>query len=221
MSSDLARERALRPIYHHLDTYHYSKALKLTYAKPQCEWPITIALRAHCLERSGKTLDACREIRILVSSLSNVHEEDKNNSPDKNSSDWSELDATIWMLGLGSEGETSSVGTATDSTTSASSTSNPTTSSSRGKGKKGKSKASANSKTSTTSNATTSSTCNVANKKSPLDMIHVLDYPNYKLQQMLSSSKFVEESFAFSKSMIYNPNDIADEVSIVIIYTDG
>ena len=61
------QERILRPIYNFLDTYNYTKALKLTHAKPQNKWPITIALRAHCLERIGRKLDACRELRVLLS----------------------------------------------------------------------------------------------------------------------------------------------------------
>ena len=85
--SDLMRERALRPIYSYLDTFSYSRALKHTYAKPQNQWPITIALRAHCLQRMGKKLDACREIRILLSFLTlDKDEKEKGRERNKNNS---------------------------------------------------------------------------------------------------------------------------------------
>ena len=216
--SDLAREKALRPIYTHLDTFNYSKALKLTYAKPQCDWPITIALRAHCLERSGRKLDSCREIRILVSALSKSNGSGSGSNSNGDGDEWSELDGTIWMLGLGSEGEQSTVGTnqtsASETMAASSSSGNTGSSSSKGKGKKGKGKSSsakASSNSNSGNSGATTQTKSVT--KSPLDMIHVLDLPKYKLQQILSSSKFVEHSFMLDK-IPFQPIQIVDEVSL-------
>ena len=85
-------EKALRPIYQALDRNQFSKALKLTQEKPQSEWPITVALKIHCLHRSGNSLDACRELRGMLGVLGD---------------DWNELDERIWLLGLGTHEPTS------------------------------------------------------------------------------------------------------------------
>lgn len=197
--TEQAKERALRPIYSALDSFNYSKALKLTYAKPLCDWPITIALRAHCFERTSRKLDACREIRILATSLSTLKGENDNAS--RVDDDWCELDEMIWLLGLGSEGERSSVGM-TDVGVSLTNSA----SSSKGKNKKGKSKTSGtslNDKTVDISNTYVSST---------VDIVNVLDLPRHKLQSEVSSSKCIINSFTSTKN-VFDPNDIVDEVS--------
>lgn len=223
--SDQAREKALRPIYNALDSYQYSKALKLTYSQPQSEWPITVALRAHCLERCSKSLDACREIRILLSCLSSGgavgaggtsgEGGKKSSTSDDKDDDWSEIDEMIWLLGLGSEGEKSSVGTYDGvSGEEGVSSGNTASSSTKGKGKKGKGKtttAAAAAAASNKSNTSGSGTSTQKNAVSPLDIIHVLDLPKYKVQQTLYSTKFIANSFAPAK-LNFKPNDIVDEV---------
>lgn len=215
--SDPNQERALRPIYAFLDSYNYTKALKLTYAKPQCNWPITIALRAHCLERCRRKLDACRELRILISALSRTTSNRSSSDSGNDDFSWCELDELIWILGLGSEGEKSSVGIADSSLTGSSgsggtSSGGGATSSSGGKGKKGKGKG-GSSKSSSSSSASTSK--NNVNKtkveKAPLDLIHILDLPQYKRQEILASSKYIQATFTDVNTL--KTEDVLDGVS--------
>jgi hypothetical protein len=91
-------EKALRPIYQALDRNQFSKALKLTQEKPQSEWPITVALKIHCLHRSGNSLDACRELRGMLGVLCD---------------NWDELDERTWLLGLGTQEPSDSVSNST------------------------------------------------------------------------------------------------------------
>ena len=213
--SDQAQERALRPIYAYLDTYNYTKAIKLTYNKPQCNWPITTALRAHCFERCGRKLDACRELRILVTALTERSSSETSDEKTEEGKDWCELDELIWVLGLGSEGERSTVGMVGDSSSGSGgggggSSSGGGGGSSSGKGKKGKgksssSKSSASSATKKKSNETV---------KAPLDLIHVLDLPLYKRQEIIASSKYVESTFTNVKNE-FNVEDVLDGVSAI------
>jgi hypothetical protein len=213
-ASEQFQDRALRPIYEFLDTYNYTKALKLTYASPQNKWPITIALRAHCLERCGKKLDACRELRILVSVLSDGESDGDGSGNGEQQHLWGELDEMIWLLGLGTEGEKSTVGMNDTSTGGGggggkSSASNNT----KGKGKKGKGKSSSSaSNKKATASSTVAATTVVT--KSPLEMIHIHDLPKHKRQEILSSSKYIANSFSLAK-IEFKPIDVADEVSLV------
>jgi len=61
--------KALKQIYHALELRQFSKAIKLSLVKPQSEWPIVIALRAHCLERSGRIAESLCTIRDLMAAL--------------------------------------------------------------------------------------------------------------------------------------------------------
>ena len=202
-------EKALRPIYTFLDTYNYNKALKLTYNKPQCNWPITTALRAHCLERCGKKLDACLELRILVSALSSSTAQGSPNTKKEDSLDWCELDELIWTLGLGAEGERSTIGITGDSSSgNGGSSGGGTGSNSSGKGKKGKGKSS--SSKSSASSATTSKDKEM--EKPPLDLIHVLDLPQYKRQEIIGSSKYIENTLKDVKNK-FSVEDVLDGVS--------
>jgi N-terminal acetyltransferase B complex non-catalytic subunit len=93
-------EQKLRPIYQAIDNRQYTKAIKLSLLPPQNSWPITIALRCHCLVRCGpaRYKEACVEMRSLVKVFGD---------------DWSELDERIWLLSLDSTvGSTSSGGNA-------------------------------------------------------------------------------------------------------------
>jgi hypothetical protein len=81
-----------------LDRNQFSKALKMTQEKPQSEWPITVALKIHCLHRSGNSLDACRELRGMLGVLCD---------------NWDELDERTWLLGLGTQEPSDSVSNST------------------------------------------------------------------------------------------------------------
>ncbi len=213
------QERILRPIYNFLDTYNYSKALKLTYAKPQNVWPITVALRAHCLERCGKKLEACRELRVLLGALSlsgggggggggNGGNGGNGGSGGSGGKEWSEIDEMIWLLGLGEQSKSSSVDESTESSAS----------SSKGKGKKGKSKSSSSSSPPSPSTATSSTPTKA---KAPLDIIHVLDLPKYQRQEILSSTKYIAIATAGAGTgagshPVFKPMDAADEVRVRI-----
>lgn len=213
--SDPNQERVLRPIYAFLDSYNYTKALKLTYSKPQCNWPITIALRAHCLERSGRKLDACRELRILVCALSRTTSNSSRGSGNDDLN-WCELDELIWILGLGSKGEKSTVGMA-DSSSSGNSGSGASSgggggnSSSGGKGKKGKGKSVSSKSKPSSSSASTSNSNKTKVEKAPLDLIHILDLPQYKRQEILSSSKYIEGTFTDTNTL--KTEEVLDGVS--------
>ncbi len=208
--SDQIQERALRPIYAFLDTYNYNKALKLTYNKPQCNWAITAALRAHCLERCGKKLDACRELRILVGALTPPTPLGTSEENTDGNQLWCELDELIWILGLGSEGERSTVGVAGDSSSGSSgNSSGGGGNSSSSKGKKGKGKSS--SSKASASSATTSKSKHT--EKPPLDLIHVLDLPQFKRQEIIASSKYVEKTFTNVKNE-FVAEDVLDGVSV-------
>jgi hypothetical protein len=94
-------EAKLRPIYQAIDSRQYTKAIKLTLVSPQNSWPITIALRCHCLVRCGplRYKEACMEMRSLVKVFGD---------------DWPELDERIWLLSLDSRSAAnSSTGTST------------------------------------------------------------------------------------------------------------
>ena len=138
-------EKALRPIYQALDRNQFSKALKLTQEKPQSEWPITVALKIHCLHRSGNSLDACRELRGMLGVLGD---------------DWNELDERIWLLGLGTQEPTSD--------TVSNSTQNP--SKSKNKKKLGSQPNKMKAKEDVTSSSTS-----IENIDNHLDFVHVLD----------------------------------------------
>jgi hypothetical protein len=143
-------EKALKPIYQALDRNQFSKALKLTQEKPQSDWPITVALKIHCLHRCGNSLDACRELRGMMGVLGN---------------DWSELDERIWLLGLGTN------------EASPNSTQNPTPHSSGApsvSSTKNKKKGGSQSKSLKTNDVTSSNPTN-ENANSHLDFVHVLD----------------------------------------------
>ena len=127
----------------------------------------------------------------------------------------------IWLLGLGSEGEKSSVGTydGISGEEGVSSRSTASSSSTKGKSKKGKGKsttaaAAANNKSNTLGSGS-STQKNVL--PPPLDIIHVLDLPKYKVQQTLYSTKFIANSFAPAK-LYFKPNDIVDEVGCFANY---
>lgn len=143
-------EKALRPIYQALDRNQFSKALKMTQEKPQSEWPITVALKIHCLHRCGNSLDACRELRGMLGVLGD---------------DWNELDDRIWLLGLGAQEPTSN--TSTSTSTSGGNSTQTTSSKNKKKG------ASQSNKLNTNDVSSSNATNEKANNH--LDFIHVLD----------------------------------------------
>jgi len=89
------QQKLLRPIYNALDLHQFNKAYKLTQPKPQCDWPMTIALRAHASERCGGTvrvLESLVAIRDLLTVLSK-----SSSGGDGGGSVWGELDERIWL----------------------------------------------------------------------------------------------------------------------------
>ncbi len=67
MSDDFrVMSRFVRPIYDAIDQRQYKTALKLCLHKKVCHLDIVLVLKAHCLERTGKTEEAltiCRSVQ--------------------------------------------------------------------------------------------------------------------------------------------------------------
>lgn len=64
--TDDVRARKLQPIYNALDARNYKTAIKLCGKKDLEKWDVVKTLKAHALERLGRTeeaLDLCREVK--------------------------------------------------------------------------------------------------------------------------------------------------------------
>lgn len=61
-SSSREKERLLQPVYNALERRNYNRAIKLCSEKQISAWPIAIGLRAHALERSGRSDEAIRTL---------------------------------------------------------------------------------------------------------------------------------------------------------------
>jgi hypothetical protein len=184
----MAEERALRPIYNAIDSHNYTKAVKLCSSKPQCDWPITIALKAHVLERCNRTLESLEALRALFT---------RQGCEDV---DWSELDEQIWVWRVTSnELEGNGSGTAGTSTSAM-------VSKTKGKsgGKKGKSSAQSKQGNGPTKNA--------SQKKpviSDLDLIDILDMSFHERREIIRSKALISKDF----KTVGHVEDIIEEVS--------
>jgi hypothetical protein len=215
-------ENKLRPIYQAIDGHQYSKALKATLGKPQNTWPITIALRSHCLERCGPSRyrEACIELRNLLGIFGN----------DK----WEELDERIWLLSLDSNtlldihnATTASVSASTSANgthnvTDAVAGNNISSSSNTNGGKKGKGKKAGKGKKTKSNTAPLSTTASsssasemtlAATQHESLDIIHVLDMPIYERYQYFK--KNVQPASNCTSTV--QPMEITDETTLATL----
>ncbi|GFH62164.1 hypothetical protein CTEN210_18640 [Chaetoceros tenuissimus] len=183
-------ENKLRPIYSAIDSCQYSKALKLTLSEPQCHWPITIALRCHCLDRCGKAREACIEIRKLLSVFGN---------------EWEELDERIWLLSLDS-----SLTTEDDTNKQAKSNTSNAGGKKKGKGKGKKSGGSQAAPAKSSSDKSSS-----AKMEIDLDILSVLDMPYHERLEYFSTFNEKNISSQFKPSM--QPLEVTEETTVATI----
>ena len=171
-------ENKLRPIYQAIDTHQYSKALKLTLGAPQNAWPITIALRCHCLERGGPSRyrEACIELRSLVS----VFGEDG----------WEELEERIWLLSLDSNAS-SDANSAGGTGMIGSDASVASSTSGGGGGKKGKGKGK---KSKSNSAIVHAAAAVVPASQTSLDAVDVLDLSIHQRFQFFKNNKAIPQT---------------------------
>jgi len=210
-------ENKLRPIYQAIDARQYSKALKATLGKPQNTWPITIALRSHCLERCGPSRyrEACIELRNLLGVFGN---------------EWEELDERIWLLSLDSNASISpdnandnATANDNDSAVTDATAGNITSSSSSssggkkgkgkktgGKGKKSKSNASSASALASISSAPTKIE---ATPSQTLDIIHVLDMPIHERYQHFKDNTQPESKYIST----VQPLELTDDTTLATL----
>jgi len=197
-------ENKLRPIYQAIDTHQYSKALKLTLAAPQNAWPITIALRCHCLERGGPSRyrEACIELRSLVS----VFGEDG----------WEELEERIWLLSLDSNAspDANSAGGTGMISSDVSFPSSTSGGAGGGGGKKGKGKGKKSKSSSANVPAAPAPAAVVPSSQNYLDAIDVLDLSIHERFQFFQNNKQPPSTSASTSTSTIEPIEITDETTL-------
>lgn len=89
-SSSRENEKLLQPVYSALERRNYNRAIRLCSEKQLATRPIAIALRAHALERSGRSEDALRTVEeeLLGSSSSTAGKH------------WEECESTISVMAV-------------------------------------------------------------------------------------------------------------------------
>ena len=188
----MAEERALRPIYNAIDSHNYTKAIKLCSSKPSCDWAIVLSLKAHALERCGRTLESLEVLRALLVQREGCE-----------GMDWSELEERIWVWRVTTSPEEQEK----SSSVSLGSNSNATASSKpkKGAGKKGKS-----SSQSKQGNSAAKSVVSQHNSlvSSELDMIDILDMSVHERREIIRTKALISKD---SKT-VGTVQDIVDEV---------
>ena len=189
-------ENKLRPIYQAIDTHQYSKALKLALGAPQNAWPITIALRCHCLERGGPSRyrEACIELRSLVS----VFGEDG----------WEELEERIWLLSLDSNAS-SDANSAGGTGMIGSDASVASSTSGGGGGKKGKGKGK---KSKSNSAIVHAAAAVVPASQTSLDAVDVLDLSIHQRFQFFKNNK--QPPSTLTPTSTIEPIELTDETTL-------